>query len=72
MNEEAEKKESAEENASQESQGPDWEAELDVYPLREKTEDPRWAVRTVWIWVGFALTSLAFILTLLVLGAIYD
>jgi hypothetical protein len=52
--------------------GPAWEDDLDVYPLREKTEDPRWAVRTVWIWVVVALASLAFILTLLVLGIFYD
>ena len=52
--------------------GPSWEADLDDYPLREKAEDPRWAVRTVWIWVGFALISITFILVLLVLGAIYD
>ena len=52
--------------------GPAWEDDLDVYPLREKTEDPRWAVRTVWIWVVVALMSLAFILTLLVLGIFYD
>ena len=45
---------------------------LSVYPLREPEEDPRWALRTVWIWMGFVLLSLAFILTLLVLGAIYD
>lgn len=72
MNEEAEKMEPTKEDVSQVTQGPDWEADLDVYPLREKTEDPRWAVRTVWIWVGIALFSLAFILTLLILGAIYD
>lgn len=51
---------------------PAWEADLESYPLHGPEEDPRWAVRTVWIWVGFALASLVFILTLLVLGAIYD
>jgi len=45
---------------------------LDTYPLREPSEDPRWALRTVWIWIGFTLLSLAFILTLLILGAIHD
>ena len=49
-----------------------WDADLDVYPLREPAEDARWAVRTVKIWVGFALCALAFILTLLILGTIYD
>jgi len=49
-----------------------WDADLDVYPLREPAEDARWAARTVKIWVGFALCALAFILTLLILGTIYD
>lgn len=49
-----------------------WEADLDYYPLREPSEDARWAVRTVKIWVGFALCAMAFILTLLILGTIYD
>jgi len=53
-------------------EGPKWESELDSYPLREAGEDPRWALRTVWIWTGFAIAALIFILTLLVLGAIYD
>ncbi len=52
--------------------GASWEADLDSYPLRDPGEDPRWALRTVTIWVCVALGSLAFILTLLVLGAIYD
>jgi|GEM_PF-1478469 len=54
------------------SPGPEWEKELEVYPLREASEDPKWAVRTVWIWIGFGLISLAFILVLLVLGLFYD
>ncbi len=52
--------------------GPAWEAELDNYPLREEEEDPRWARRMVRIWIGFVLLSLAFVLTLLILGAMYD
>ena len=52
--------------------GAEWENELDVYPLRGPGDDPRWAVRTVWIWTGVAIASILFILTLLVLGAIYD
>jgi hypothetical protein len=48
------------------------EKDLDVYPLREASEDPRWAVRTVWTWVSIAVFLLLFILTLLVLGLIYD
>ncbi len=42
------------------------------YPLRSPHEDPRWAIRTVKIWLGFALFSLGFILVLLFLGAFYD
>jgi hypothetical protein len=48
------------------------EDEMSVYPLREPSEDARWAVRTVWIWIGFGIASLIFIATLLVLGAMYD
>jgi hypothetical protein len=55
-----------------EPEGPAWEADLDIYPLRSPTEDPRWAVRTVKYWVAFAVASLVFILALIVLGAIYD
>ncbi|EFK07917.1 conserved hypothetical protein [delta proteobacterium NaphS2] len=81
MNEKTEEKENSEaqEQAAQESKeggspekAPKWESELDVYPLREPSDDPRWAVRTVWIWTGFAIAALIFIFTLLVLGAIYD
>ncbi len=60
------------EESKPQDKGPEWEADLDSYPLREPADDPRWAVRTVRIWAGFVLLSLAFILTLLVLGAIYD
>ena len=48
------------------------ENELSLYPLREPSEDARWAVRTVWIWIGFGLAALIFIATLLVLGTMYD
>jgi hypothetical protein len=55
-----------------EPKAPAWEADLDVYPLRSPSEDPRWAVRTVGCWIIFAVASLIFILVLIVLGAIYD
>jgi len=64
--------------AAPEAQPPDnphtrvWGEDIDTYPLRESGEDPRWAVRTVWIWVGFALFSLVFVLTFLILGLFYD
>lgn len=48
------------------------EASLDVYPLRDPSEDPRWAVGTVWTWVGMAIFLLLFIITLLVLGWWFD
>lgn len=54
------------------SPGPAAEEAAEAYPLRNPGEDPRWAVRTVVIWVGFALVSLAFILVLLILGALVD
>ena len=42
------------------------------YPLRKPSEDPRWAVRIVWIWVGIAIFLLLFLITLLILGFWYD
>jgi hypothetical protein len=48
------------------------EDEMSVYPLREPSEDARWALRTVWIWIGFGIASIIFIATLLVLGTMYD
>ena len=45
---------------------------LDSYPLRDPSEDPRWAVRTIWTWVGMALFLLLFIITLLILGVWFD
>jgi len=51
---------------------PSWEAELDVYPLRPPSEDPGWAVKTVWAWAVFAVASILFIVALTILGAIYD
>jgi hypothetical protein len=48
------------------------EDDEDVWPERNPSEDPRWALWIVWIWVGIALSSIVFILTLLVLGWYYD
>lgn len=49
-----------------------WESELGSYPLREPGEDPGWAVKIVKIWLGIALVSGLFIMTLIVLGFFYD
>ena len=48
------------------------EHELDVYPLRNPSEDPRWAVRTVWTWVGIAIFLLLFFVVMGILGIFYD
>jgi hypothetical protein len=48
------------------------EASLDVYPLRQPSEDPRWAVNTVYIWVGMAIFLLLFLIALFILGLWYD
>jgi hypothetical protein len=54
-------------------QAPDTHEEgLDVYPLRDPSEDPRWAVRTVWVWVCMAVFLLLFLITLFILGLWYD
>jgi hypothetical protein len=45
---------------------------LDVYPLRDASEDPRWAVRTVWTWISIAISLLVFFIVLLILGLWYD
>jgi hypothetical protein len=48
------------------------EKELDVYPLRDPSEDPRWVVRTVWFWVVTAILLLVFFIVLAILGIWYD
>jgi len=59
--------------ASQDREEPSpLERDLASYPLREPAEDPRWAVRVVWGWLGFALFSLLFTVVLIVLGWFYD
>jgi hypothetical protein len=60
------------EESATDAQGPEWLSELDSYPLRAKEEDPKWAVRTVWIWLCIALALTTFFIILLILGAIYD
>ena len=79
MNDEIEKKENPEKEDSAEVEGKSEsnnnaksEVDLEIYPSREPSDDPRWAIRVVKIWIGFVIVALIFILTLLVLGAIYD
>ena len=48
------------------------EDSLDGYPLRDASEDPRWAVRTVWTWVAMAIFLLLFLITLFILGLWFD
>jgi hypothetical protein len=49
-----------------------FEDALDLYPVRDPSEDPRWALRTVQIWVGMAIFLLLFIVTLIILGFWFD
>jgi hypothetical protein len=49
-----------------------FEDALDLYPVRDPSEDPRWALRTVQIWVGIAIFLLLFIITLVILGFWFD
>jgi hypothetical protein len=42
------------------------------YPLRPPSEDPRWALWTVRVWAGIALSGLIFFIALLILGIFYD
>lgn len=44
----------------------------DVYPLRAASEDPRWALWVVGIWMTIAIGLFLFFITLLILGFWYD
>ena len=48
------------------------EHELDIYPLRAASEDARWMLWTVWIWMGIALSLLLFFIVMTILGLFYD
>jgi hypothetical protein len=48
------------------------EKDLDIYPVRDPSEDPRWAVRIIWVWVSMALFLLLFLVTLFIVGFWYD
>ena len=59
--------------AAQQQEGPDpLEASLEVYPLRDASEDPGWAIKTVLVWLFIACGLYVFFLVLLVLGFWYD
>ena len=62
--------ESPETDSPDEPEG--WEEELDVYPLRDPSEDPGWAIKTVKIWLYFCSFSFIFCLVLVILGIWYD
>ena len=48
------------------------EFEGDEYPVRDPSEDPKWALRTVWVWVGIMIFLLLFMLYLIIGGIWYD
>jgi len=77
MNEQAEKKEDfvehdTDEDKSVEEQNDTPDIDLEKYPIRNASEDPRWALWVVWIWVSIALFLLIFISTLIILGFWFD
>ena len=72
INPELEAPEELEEQKEAGGKEPKPENDIETYPLRQSSDDPRWAVRVVKIWMGFVIAALIFILTLLVFGAIYD
>jgi hypothetical protein len=56
-----------------EAEAPDpLEETLAVYPLRDPSQDPGWAVKVVWTWICIAVFLLLFFVVLLVLGLWYD
>jgi len=58
---------------TQQQEGPDpLEASLEVYPLRDPSEDPGWAIKTACVWLFIACGLYVFFLVLLVLGIWYD
>jgi hypothetical protein len=48
------------------------EQELDVYPLRDPSEDPRWALWVIWIWISISVFLFLFFVVLFILGIWYD
>jgi hypothetical protein len=48
------------------------EAMFEPYPLTPPSEDQRWVLWTVWIWIGFTALSTCFILWLIISGFFYS
>ncbi len=48
------------------------EPDLNVYPLRDPSEDPRWAVWVAWTWIIIAMGLFLSFVLLAVLGIWYD
>jgi hypothetical protein len=44
----------------------------DVYPLRDPSEDPRWALWVIGIWMSIAIFLFLFFVVLFFLGIWYD
>jgi hypothetical protein len=44
----------------------------DVYPLRAPSEDPRWALWVIGIWLAISIGLFLFFIVLAVLGIWYD
>jgi len=75
MNERKRKNEQADKTAAEKSdveQPGAPEEDTSFYPLRDPSEDPRWAIRVVWTWVAIGLFLLTFIITLFILGFWFD
>ena len=49
-----------------------WGTDIDSYPVRDKSEDPKWATNIVWIWIGLASFVVVFFMIMMILGAILD
>lgn len=64
--------EGAQNEMQTESEDPSREQDIETYPLRSPSEDPRWAIRIVWTWVSIAIFLLLFLTILMILGYWYD
>ena len=51
---------------------PQWELQLETYPLRSADQDPKWAIRTVVGWTIFVIFAIAGMTLLTTLAYFYD